>query len=121
MEKLTINRKEWLRGEGDIASVLCRSLDNKKCCLGIALISGGVPEEYLIDMASPVDIRPLDMPDIYYWLLEEEEEEIDTLINSSDTCRLMDINDDVTISDNEREALIIGIFAMHDIDVNFVG
>jgi len=119
MEKLTINRKEWLRGEGDIASALYRSLDNKKCCLGIALISGGIPEEFLIDLCSPVDIRPLDIPDTYYWFLEEEE--IDTLINSSDTCRLMDINDDTTISDNEREALIIEIFAMHDIDVNFVG
>ena len=34
LEKFTVKRSEWLRGEGSEASFLIRPRDDKKCCVG---------------------------------------------------------------------------------------
>lgn len=130
--KLTIKRKEWLRGEGTERSYLVRKSDNRKCCLGILGIACGLSPDMLRGLVTPSDFaaahRDIALPPHYQWTVARG------VFMSSDAAQeAMRINDakigdttfshglvsQVIASEEEREQLIAEIFKVHDIDVQF--
>lgn len=108
--KLIIYRDKWLRGEGTDTSCLLRSFDQKQCCIGFLCEALGVPREELVKyLASQSLARKF--PSLPNWL---------TNIGSSDLFAAYNANDDVLLSDEDRENRITKIFARHGIEVDFV-
>jgi len=50
--KLTIDRTNWLRGEGVQESYLLRATDGKRCCIGFLAQACGIPDSKLSDTRS---------------------------------------------------------------------
>ena len=61
-KSFTINRKKWLRGEGDDDSRLLRSTDNKMCCLGFLGKACGISSACLSGRGMPNTIRMPEWP-----------------------------------------------------------
>ena len=111
MEKLTIDRRMWLRGEGSECSVLFRPSDLKKCCLGIYLSSVGISNEEINSKRCPSDVDG-ELPD---WLLDEKKD--------SYLCKeLICVNDDNdgNLTEGDREEEIKDLFKTVDIEVKFI-
>lgn len=56
MEKLTIDRSKWLRGEGAGDSYLLRERDGKMCCLGFWCLVKGLTAEQITGRTTPSQI-----------------------------------------------------------------
>jgi hypothetical protein len=54
--KFTVDRKRWLRGEGERNSLLLRESDGKMCCLGFACLAAGHTESDIRGVATPTGI-----------------------------------------------------------------
>ena len=116
--KLTIDRLEWLRGEGPLRSKLLRDSDGKRCCVGIYAQALGVPDEKILDCAWPNRMGE----DILIWDSETWwcAEEAPWLHNECAAPGLANINDDPELNEVTREQLITGRFAEHDVEVTFI-
>ena len=117
MEKLVIDRTKWLRGEGK-GQLLVPPFSQegfpepnggKMCCLGFECIRLGV---------SPQKIMGAGMPNIFTdreglseWLFE---------VGDSDVNNAARTNDNVLLTEPEREQRISEIFALHGVEVEFV-
>jgi hypothetical protein len=55
--KFTVDRKRWLRGEGEQNSLLLRESDNKMCCLGFACLAAGHTEDEIRNVATPTGLN----------------------------------------------------------------
>jgi len=111
--KLIIDRNEWLRGEGPDESRLIRSLDGKKCCIGILGCALGLDKHCLTDETVADRTVNLRWPP---WCL-------DNIIFGSlkpDIWEAYEINDNTEIPDGDREAKLTEIFSRHDIQVEFI-
>lgn len=113
MQKLTIKRSEWLRGEGGTESYLLRKADNKKCCLGFLALSCGFNEAQILDISSPEDTE-----NKLLWPKSILREELDK--DSDITFTLVKLNDNENLLESERELRLKEEFANIDIDVEFV-
>jgi hypothetical protein len=124
--KFTIDRKTWLRGEGEDDSALLREYDNKMCCLGgIArqcgitgivgeLSPAGVEEDQWDKFPEP--LRPLKKPHTLKGVPLANKTYND---NSDLATDMMKVNDDEGISDEEREAKLKELCAPHGIELEF--
>ena len=113
MKEFTVSRKTWLRGEGSKDSSLFRPEDKKMCCLGfLGRELCGATEEQMELCDTPAETDPA-----INW--------IDGLLknpgkyNSDAAHRLMEINDEECMDDEEREKLLTEEFAKLGIAVKF--
>ena len=111
-EKLIINTKMWLHREGAAPSLLLRTLDGKRCCLGIYLQDNcGVSPDFLRGVLSPGLLpESVALPD---WMIIED-------INFTLVEKMMTVNDDANLTEEEVRAQIMQLFAEADIDVEYV-
>lgn len=146
LKKLTIDRKVWLRGEGE--GELLRASDGKMCCLGIYLKACGKAPRTLLGKAMPSELSKRVLPEEALWLVKPRQPEEDSVggddfTNSSVAGQLMGINDDKAyLKDKEtgeyvldedwrpvidpkgesvRERKIKAAFKKQGIEVEFVG
>ena len=110
--KLKINRKKWIRGEGEIYSYLLRTADYKMCCVGFYLKACGVKSRLLADNSTPTD-TPIALPKKAHWLVNKD-------VNSASADILYAANDNMELSGKTREQRITKEFAKHDVEVEFV-
>jgi hypothetical protein len=108
LDKLTINRTEWLRGEGSMYSYLRRASDQKKCCIGILLCALDVKEETLLSKHAVQDLF-IKLPAEQNWLNDRSKME-----------SFYRQNDNTTITEEEREVRLTDLFAEQGIVVTFV-
>jgi hypothetical protein len=109
--KLVIDRKRWLRGEGDRTSFLLRPSDGKMCCLGFFGLACGIPASLLDGVPAPQSVLRSEWP---AWLVTRSD--IPGCANPSSTCvKLMTLNDD-----DPDETHIARIFREHGVEVIFV-
>jgi len=109
--EFTIDRKEWLRGEGVYQSYLLRARDGKRCCVGIYLKACGMSDEELSGVTGANEKPVCDLlPQEAGWLLNWE------LLG-----HLYVDNDERSTSESEREERIAEGFARNGIKVNFIG
>src|ERR1700722_12417701 len=93
--KFTIDRKTWLRGEGGGESYLRRPSDSKMDCFGQRAVACGIDMEALLSRRFPDTVAP-----------EHSKGDWRTLTLRTGlirTIRIMAINDDQVICDEERE------------------
>jgi len=109
--KLVIDRATWLRGEGSGPSKLLRKRDKKKCCIGFLCSALGVPDESMEGVGGSQRLF-CDLPS---WLTE-----MPTPTHDPDLFEAYHTNDDPTMDEETREQNITKIFAMHDIQVEFI-
>lgn len=116
MHKFTVKRSEWNRGQVD--SCLLRGSDNLKCCLGFYLLSKGFTKDDILYQYFPVDV-------ILFCSENHNDPMVDTLnrkflTSSSLALKLMQINDNADILDDEREELLKDRLLESGIEVTFV-
>ncbi len=117
--KFVIDRNKWLRGEGAPRSFLLRSDDQKMCCLGIFLKALGATDESLCNTQTPADM-PCNRSVIPDWMFRANTLLHEHPQNAEELYRLMETNDDLNLSDYERELAIEQFFVSKGIDVEFV-
>lgn len=121
--KLTIDRKVWLRGEGDaddpnFDTRLLRASDGKRCCVGIYLSALGVSDEALRDEREACNLGMKQVPKAARWLVRDGDGCTD---NSQAGMDLYDINDSKEHRGAIRERKVAKAFAVHGVEVEFVG
>jgi hypothetical protein len=117
VKSFTIDRANWLQGEGSADSYLIRSRDGKQCCLGFYLLSCGLPEEYLTNRRSLIGLSEKMMTLTPDWLLDENTEGVSWACHN-----IMLMNDDCTFAPlSEKEASITTSFKAAGIEVSFTG
>lgn len=127
--KLVIDRSKWLRGEGSSNSKLLRESDGKMCCLGFYAKQCGYTDEEILQRAAPGDVaRTKGVRQGFEPLISsgtgcqcEECRNTPRLVNSSLCSELMNVNDDETVLDAERERFIAGVLEWIGVEVEFVG
>lgn len=121
MEKLVIDRKKWLRGQGAgtlLATenfLIDRGLDPEflgyMCCLGFDCLRRGVPEVELQDRPMPRHVHlKSEQVELPSWLIGE----------SGTVLQLSSTNDNPAISEEVRENMIKGYFASEGVEVEFI-
>lgn len=124
MQQLIIDRKKWRTG-GD--SVELRRLKGPtslyndmgySCCLGFYCRKiGGIRNNVLLDVGSPDNLNIKDFTKIELLVSRDSRDEVyDGSVFSQEA---IDINDDDSLSNEEREADIIEHFKKVDIEVIF--
>jgi len=124
--KFTIPRDKWLRGEGGLVSRLLRPRDGKMCCLGHFGLACGLSSEMIEDRSNPIEIiTDINPPDAWTqknnnsaFLFASFRDSLNFPL-STDCSTLMEVNDDKSISDEDRERAIVNIFSAHEIEVEF--
>lgn len=113
--KLTIDRKEWSRGDND--SALLKVSDGKRCCLGFLAKECGYSDSDMLGTCTPASLvygRGKD--NLFPGGLVKE------LRDSHVTNALMRINDRSDLKDEEdREMRLAVLFKEIGIEVEFVG
>lgn len=107
---LTINRAKWTRGVLNLPSKLLNSA-GYMCCLGFDALACGVPSDVLDGIGEPYELA--DSADVSYLRdrvnYNDSDDDDPTPLNSVLVDKAIDINDDLEITDNEREAKLIPI------------
>ena len=107
--KLVINRGRWFRGERR-GSRLRRESDGKMCCLGFHAIACGATPEQITEVAAPADFLLLQRGFVYG----------ENKLSSQIIAEAIQLNDNVSLSDQEREQRLKRTFAKAGIEVEFV-
>lgn len=115
IKSFTIDRKIWLRGVGSEKSMLMDE-DGKKCCLGIYGTACGISDVNLLGKRDPAHEGGR-IKGFGSWLFKKASNS-DYWV--SEACRqLMCDNDNVSLIQSRREALIKAGFAKAGIKVRF--
>jgi len=118
MNKLTIDRSKWYRGDGHkysrllIADVTGAPADalGKMCCLGFACLQlGGKTKEDIADLSRPEGLENTPMS-----TLDSD------CLPTTNLNEIVDVNDDPTYTEEAREAALIELFAKENIAVKFL-
>lgn len=118
--KLTIDRNRWLRGVGSESSLLDSC--GKSCALGFLAKDLGYSDDEILNKEGPDYILSdagVRFPESLVKRIERKED-----IWSAPTeiaVQIISINDDVNLTDSERESKIIQLFQKVDIELEFVG
>lgn len=120
VKEFTIVRKEWLHGEGEDASYLFRHSDNKKCCLGFYSLACGLKIKQINGYQTPYQLVRDKNISVPSWLIVKSNSPGPK--NNSAICKeLMEVNDDSTMPEKERESEIKKLFAKAGVKVKFRG
>lgn len=128
VKKFVVKRSKWFRGRGNTLSRL--QTDNQMCCLGFYAKECGLKKKNITDVVSPGEIE-YEIKDIWDTFLLARISNIydsdpddpgltDIIIDSEIANSLMEINDDVNISDEDREYKLKELFKEQGIKVKFV-
>lgn len=91
------------------------------CCLGMVCEQMGVPRNHLFDISQPEDISSYSSIDmINRFLVYKPDVREEEYSNTIFTCDAMDINDDVNIASEQREAKLKEHFAKRGIEIEFI-
>ena len=104
--RFEVKRSNWLRGEGAEESYLIRHEDGKMCCLGFLGRACGVANAEMRGLKNPF------IPG----LAEMFAAKVDASVAYGPA---MELNDNASITDQEREAELVKLFAQHGIEVVF--
>jgi hypothetical protein len=107
MEKLIIDRTKWLRGKYHSGLLL----NGGMCCLGFDCKLHGFTDEDIESIAVPEDIHK-----VAHGIMALPNH----LQNSSFTSQAIHINDTAKITDADREAKLIQLFATQNIELEFI-
>jgi len=116
IDKLTIKRSRWARGEGEINSLL-NSQTGRMCCLGFFCLEVGCIAEDITDEASPGELAEIIPLLTLYDTFGESEQYV---VDSTFTNKAIQINDDKTLLESTREANLINLFKEHGIELTIV-
>lgn len=122
---LKISRKIWMRGENQVMTQLLMPTEpRQQCCVGIYLTSLGVADSCLSGHAAAHLVSDAEgLPKEANWLVEPHREvgpRLKNLFNGSkDADALYNANDNLSISEKEREHEVASLFAEHGIHVTF--
>ena len=123
----TVDRKFWVnaRNSSDWNPSRLLNFNGMRCCLGFYCEEAGIPQEDLQDRISP------------NWLCEPETKNGLVVLRSDLPqklypqgslqkaqhlfARAMQVNDNRSLSDSDREQALIVLFAKYDIELTFVG
>ncbi len=112
--KFQVDRRGWLRGEGNVQSQLLRPSDNKKCCVGFYCLAEGFTEEQI--SAEPVYGG---LPGRYY-----SNDPFSTIpgVPNHDMrfYSIYNLNDDRNLTDEQRESLLKREFQKLGAEVEFI-
>ena len=102
--KVTVDRTKWLRGHGSEVSRLC-TIDGKMCCLGFWALAKGFTKEQITNRSTPEELAE-------EHTLAQVEELVEggkyrLFVNKSVTEMLMRTNDEIQLSEETREAILI--------------
>lgn len=126
--KLIIDRQKWGIGRllrthayhlqaGYLTGTDRDPNEGKRCCLGFYCSALGVPDDRL-DCGMPIAIHGTTV-ELPIWLMEDNGSD-----GSSDVEELVKCNDRAgkytKLTDEEREAKIVELFAKHDVHVEFI-
>lgn len=113
--KFTVKRSEWLRGEGNENSYLLRNEDNKMCCLGFYSLQCEIKKESISGTKCPRglhnDLGALEFDKYPEWMKD---------LHSQDLGFIMIINDQIDLTDSEREPQLTEIFKRNGDEITFV-
>lgn len=129
MEKLIINRSKWRTGgeaeDGNSAytgkgpTQLLNS-DGFMCCLGMVCEQMGIPRTHFLDILHPEDVLGLAKFESINNFLVYKSDVREEYSNTLFACNAMNINDDVNITSEEREAKLKEHFATKGIEIEFI-
>jgi hypothetical protein len=134
IKELTINRKKWYRGWGSENSCLLNPQSGKMCCLGFYALQSGLSKKDIKNMPTPGAVRKLLRGDEVYlndgntisqpakpiqWNTKLMQRNRDLHTRTGDN--LIDVNDNDSISDEEREKKITSLFKRIGVAVKFIG
>lgn len=106
--KFQIDRRYWLRGEGGFNSRLLRLKDMKMCCVGFFCITNGLGQEEIAEKT-------------IYGSTKLSNYINDPFMNHPRYSNsIYDINDEMRLSDHERERLLEAAFKERGHEVEFI-
>lgn len=112
-KKIVVDRERWLTPDVEEESYLCSPDSGRMCCLGFACEQAGVSESYMEGRKMP--------PDLFYDGFKVEQLVTVDGRNSSEFARLAaDINDDINISNEEREEQLKRLFSRYGYELVFI-
>lgn len=119
MLHVVVKRSEWLRGVGHIESYLLRGQDNKRCCIGFACSTAGCADDVLLDRMRAGEVR-------------QQEDRVSLVAagllrrypsgshHDEHLSELYATNDDLNISEAQREEQLINLGLPLAIEFEFV-
>lgn len=127
--KFTVKRSDWLRGpeawdgarneENSPNNISCLiNAEGKKCCLGFLALACGYTEAELHGNPCLSDLAALGNVK-YPAALRDYDKDHNFIEDSSECDAIMDDNDDVDISDEQRERYLKQKFSKIKIAINF--
>lgn len=131
MHELIIRRSEWLEPhlvEPNESFVSLLKFEDRYCCLGIYAKACGFKDEYL-HMCTPGGLLHVMRGRNLYDKLNDDQKEyfsrlvndsVDAFVNASVTRKMIQINDDFTLSLSEKELKLTELFAEIGIKLSFV-
>lgn len=126
--KTIVDRRKWLRGiyaDGGQKSFLLNN-QGMMCCLGFRAKVRGLKDEDIRELGEPSslynvgNIEP-DQIEKDSWLVFKDEDIEGLFCSSTEAAYAMRINDDESLTDEEREKEIIEIFNHNGEEIEFVG
>jgi len=113
--KFTVERSRWRNAAHGIGNVLLLNEDGYKCCLGFVCEQLGVRS--ILNRSSPKTLEvPVD--DFNHWDVVWG---VSHWENTELSKKAILINDDVCLTDQEREAQLIELFKKHGHELIFTG
>ena len=115
--RFEVKRSEWYRGFGGSNSHLFlpendRDDDKCRCCLWFFANACGLSDKDIENIATPDEVpEDLIIPEINEW---------DTLFVDDKDQKMMNVNDDETLSDKDREEQLIVLFDKAGHEIVFV-
>lgn len=129
--KLRIDREVWARGGRSANCLLSRSQDfggkRRQCCVGIYLSALGVPDDVLRGHGAADEFGVNQMlPESALWLGQgmcrtDSAQRLYTVNDRSVGLPIRYSEDPILESEEHRERLVADEFALHGVDVEFVG
>jgi hypothetical protein len=106
--QVTVDRKKWLRGEGDTYSFLLRETDQKMCCIGFLAKQIGASDEEILNCSTLNQVHT-----------NEANAYVDA--NGNDLAEAYRINDSDAYTDTNREELLVQLGKRMGVEFTFEG
>jgi len=115
MNTTIIKESEWCRGQKTSALLLH---DHTKCCLGFDALRRGFTEEEILEIPTPEGLPHDDRLD---GLVYDYSDEYGEHLNDNSTVNdIVRVNDNATLTDDERKTQLIALFLKLDTELVFV-
>lgn len=113
MAKFVVDRQKWYRGQGHASSALLR-LDGTRCCIGFVGSQCGLKDYELLHKTTSVHVSEEKNSLLRMWPKWTQE-------NWGDISLAYAVNDDIKMSDKEREDTLKELFIRNGDEIEFVG